>query len=139
MRQRSTSSTRSAAASRLTRVSNRAASAIPSLPSRLATSLSQAHGSVCFGDAPMPPRKKSSLPPSRPEVIAFLRDIKDDPDDDTPRLILADWLEDRYDPRGQFVRLQVEAALSPEHDPRREELTQEAEDIRNQHEEQWLG
>src|SRR5207237_133371 len=28
----------------------------------------------------------------RPEVLAFLQDIKANPDDETPRLILADWL-----------------------------------------------
>lgn len=30
----------------------------------------------------------------------FLRAIIDDPDDDGPRLIYADWLEERGDPRG---------------------------------------
>jgi uncharacterized protein (TIGR02996 family) len=29
---------------------------------------------------------------------AFLRDILEHPDDDTPRLIFADWLEDNGDP-----------------------------------------
>jgi uncharacterized protein (TIGR02996 family) len=36
--------------------------------------------------------------PPRPEVLAFLEDIKEHPDDDTPRLVLADWLEDHGDP-----------------------------------------
>ena len=35
-----------------------------------------------------------------PVEDAFLADIRDHPDDDTPRLIYADWLEERGDPRG---------------------------------------
>jgi uncharacterized protein (TIGR02996 family) len=37
----------------------------------------------------------------------FLRDIRDNPDDDTLRLIFADWLEERSDPRGEFIRVQM--------------------------------
>jgi uncharacterized protein (TIGR02996 family) len=51
--------------------------------------------------------------PPRPEVLAFLQDIKQNPDDDTPRLILADWLEEHGDPRGEFVRVQCELARHP--------------------------
>jgi len=43
----------------------------------------------------------------RLEVMAFLADCKENPDDDTPRLVLADWLEEQGDGRGEFVRLQV--------------------------------
>jgi uncharacterized protein (TIGR02996 family) len=37
---------------------------------------------------------------------AFLQEILAHPDDDTPRLIYADWLEERGDPRGEFIRVQ---------------------------------
>jgi len=37
---------------------------------------------------------------------AFERDILDHPFDDTRRLIYADWLEERGDERGDFLRLQ---------------------------------
>jgi uncharacterized protein (TIGR02996 family) len=30
------------------------------------------------------------------------------PGDDVPRLVLADWLEERDDPLGEFIRLQIE-------------------------------
>ena len=33
----------------------------------------------------------------RPDVRAFLDDIREHPDDDTPRLVLADWLDDYGD------------------------------------------
>ena len=32
------------------------------------------------------------------------------PDDDTPRLVYADWLQQRGDPRGEFIALQIERA-----------------------------
>jgi uncharacterized protein (TIGR02996 family) len=38
---------------------------------------------------------------------AFVRDVAANPEDDAPRLIFADWLEDNGDPdRAEFVRLQ---------------------------------
>lgn len=42
---------------------------------------------------------------------AFLADIIEHPDDDTPRLIYADWLEDHDQPeRAEFIRVQCELA-----------------------------
>jgi uncharacterized protein (TIGR02996 family) len=43
---------------------------------------------------------------------AFLADIIDHPEDDTPRLVYADWLDDNGDPdRAEFIRAQCELAL----------------------------
>jgi uncharacterized protein (TIGR02996 family) len=71
----------------------------------------------------------------RPVVLAFLRDIKANPDDDTPRFILADWLEEHGDTvraaRGEFLRLQCLAQRVP--NPERE-----AELLRR-FEREWLG
>jgi uncharacterized protein (TIGR02996 family) len=45
---------------------------------------------------------------------AFLDAIRASPGDPVPRLLYADWLQARGDPRGEFVRLQVElGGLSP--------------------------
>jgi uncharacterized protein (TIGR02996 family) len=41
---------------------------------------------------------------------ALLAEIIANPDDDGPRLILADLLDERGDPRGAFIRVQVELA-----------------------------
>ena len=42
---------------------------------------------------------------------AFLADICEHPEDDTPRLVFADWLDDHGDQaRAEFIRLQVELA-----------------------------
>ncbi|MBX7104060.1 MAG: TIGR02996 domain-containing protein [Gemmataceae bacterium] len=42
-----------------------------------------------------------------------------EPDDDLPRLVWADWLEDRGDPRAEFVRLQMAEHLGEPGDPAR--------------------
>ena len=46
----------------------------------------------------------------------FLQAVLENPDDDTPRLIYADWLEERGDPRGEFIRVQCELANMTEED-----------------------
>lgn len=48
---------------------------------------------------------------------AFIRAIVDAPGDDAPRLIYADWLDERGDPRGEYLRVTVDWAsrsCSPE-------------------------
>src|SRR5262245_54674013 len=49
---------------------------------------------------------------------AFLGAILDQPDDDTSRLVYADWLEERGDLRGEFLRLDCALARLPAEDPR---------------------
>jgi uncharacterized protein (TIGR02996 family) len=44
---------------------------------------------------------------------AFLADIVANPDDDGLRLIYADYLDEKGDPRGEFIRVQVELARLP--------------------------
>jgi uncharacterized protein (TIGR02996 family) len=41
---------------------------------------------------------------------AFLRAIAQAPDDDAPRLVYADWLDERGDPRADYVRVVTRAA-----------------------------
>lgn len=50
-----------------------------------------------------------------PDVnTAFLADILEHPDDDTPRLVYADWLEDHGEPqRAEFIRVQCELVARP--------------------------
>jgi uncharacterized protein (TIGR02996 family) len=40
---------------------------------------------------------------------AFIRAVVDGPGDDTPRLVYADWLDDRADPRGTYLRAEADA------------------------------
>jgi uncharacterized protein (TIGR02996 family) len=44
------------------------------------------------------------------ERDAFLAGILAHPEDDAPRLLYADWLDERADPRGEFIRVQVSLA-----------------------------
>src|SRR4051812_24390716 len=51
------------------------------------------------------------------EQQAIIREIVARPDDDLPRLIYADWLEERGDPQGEFIRIQcalAQGGRSPE-------------------------
>jgi carbon storage regulator CsrA len=53
-------------------------------------------------------------PPARsPEELAFLQAVLNEPDDEAIRLIFADWLEERGDPRGEFIRIQCQLANLP--------------------------
>jgi uncharacterized protein (TIGR02996 family) len=54
----------------------------------------------------------------RPAVVEedrFIQAILADPDDTSIRLVYADWLEERGDPRGEFLRLEV-ALMNPPRD-----------------------
>jgi uncharacterized protein (TIGR02996 family) len=70
---------------------------------------------------------------------AFLAAIVKTPEDDTPRLVSADWLEENGDPeRGQFIRLQVEAARLPA-GKARAKLEAQAERVYRHHGARWLA
>jgi uncharacterized protein (TIGR02996 family) len=57
------------------------------------------------------------------ERDAFMQAILANPDDDAPRLIFADWLEEHGDPfRAEFIRVQCRLAQMDEFDPEREAL-----------------
>ena len=79
------------------------------------------------------------VPLPRPQVLAFLREIKERPEDDAPRLLLADWLEEHNDPRGEFVRLQITRARLSPRDPRRPSLERREQELVNRFGALWLG
>ena len=41
---------------------------------------------------------------------AFVRMVVDSPGDDLPRLVYADWLQERGDPRGDYLRAELDWA-----------------------------
>jgi uncharacterized protein (TIGR02996 family) len=54
---------------------------------------------------------------------AFLEAICAAPDDDAPRLVYADWLEEHGDPeRAEFIRAQIELAKPPARGSRTRQL-----------------
>src|SRR5262249_1548633 len=94
-------------------------------------------------DAPCPDQVQSrqggSLPVS-PTEQAFLDDIRDNIDDDTPRLVYADWLDDHgQSDRAEFIRRQCQFAQLHEDDPCREAVGEEIGALLKGHEETWLA
>jgi uncharacterized protein (TIGR02996 family) len=69
----------------------------------------------------------------------FLDAILECPEDDCPRLVFADWLEERGDPRGEFIRVQCELAQLPPGDPRRATLEACEQQMLLEHDEEWAG
>jgi uncharacterized protein (TIGR02996 family) len=71
------------------------------------------------------------------DEAAFLRTIAAAPADDAPRLVYADWLDDRGDPRGTFVRVQCALATLPADDLRRHDLEEIAHRLLAAHAAEW--
>jgi uncharacterized protein (TIGR02996 family) len=72
------------------------------------------------------------------EERAFFDRIRDEPADDGPRLIYADWLEENGQPdRAEFVRLQVALDRLPDDDPRRTELRERERVLLEANEKRW--
>jgi uncharacterized protein (TIGR02996 family) len=64
---------------------------------------------------------------------ALLADVYANPEDDAPRMVLADLLMERGDPRGEFIALQIERARTGA-EPSARELQ-----LQKKHGKQWLG
>jgi uncharacterized protein (TIGR02996 family) len=68
----------------------------------------------------------------------FLQTIILTPDDNAARLVYADWLEERGDPRGEFIRLQIERSRISRKDPRFAPLSTRESILLVKHEKEWL-
>lgn len=77
------------------------------------------------------------------ELQGLLDAIRERPDDELPRLALADWCMEQTDPdaqaRGEFIHLRCRAARLPPDDPARPPLEAQARLLRERHEARWLG
>ncbi len=84
-----------------------------------------------------------SLSPSGPDssqqILTFLQDCKENPDDDTPRLVFADWLEERDDPRGSLIRVQCQKKHTSHLDARWAELNAQEQALLAAHSQVWLA
>jgi uncharacterized protein (TIGR02996 family) len=69
---------------------------------------------------------------------AFLHSILEKPDDDAPRLIYADWLEESGDPRGEFIRVQCALARPDLDEGHRRELQRREQVLLATYEQEWL-
>jgi uncharacterized protein (TIGR02996 family) len=80
----------------------------------------------------------------RPELsmsdeTALLRAIAAHPDEDTPRLAFADYIEERGNAdRAAFIRGQIELASLKDDSPRRREVAFRCRQLLDAHEEKWL-
>src|SRR4051812_26564817 len=71
---------------------------------------------------------------------AFLSAIREAPEDDAPRLVYADWLEDQGDlHRAEFIRLQCRLARVEPDDPDRRELEEPLWAMEREHGARWAA
>jgi uncharacterized protein (TIGR02996 family) len=75
---------------------------------------------------------------TRAEGEALLRDIIDHPDDDTPRLVYADWLDDHGDgDRAELIRVQCRLASLPEGHAEASKLAKREKELLKEHGTAW--
>jgi uncharacterized protein (TIGR02996 family) len=72
-------------------------------------------------------RTHNRFPTHGPDLRALLAACHAEPDDDTPRLVLADWLDEHDDPRGELVRVQCRLHALPAGDPSYDALAEQHE------------
>lgn len=73
------------------------------------------------------------------ESLCFFREIVAAPEDDVPRLIYADWLEERGDPLGSLIRIQCELARLEKQGTRYIDLRLEEWNLLHEYCEEWDG
>jgi uncharacterized protein (TIGR02996 family) len=72
------------------------------------------------------------------EDESFLSQIFDDPEDNTLRLIYADWLEERGDERGELIRSRSQLAALPAKNRQRKKLQQRERELTARCDPDWL-
>lgn len=73
------------------------------------------------------------------EQQAIIREIVAFPNDDGPRLIYADWLEERGDPQGEFIRVQCALAAGVADPVRAQELRARELEMLREYREEWVA
>jgi uncharacterized protein (TIGR02996 family) len=80
---------------------------------------------------------------ARAEVLLFLDQIKAHPDDDSARLVFADWLQENGTPaesdRGELMRIQVLRHQFLASDPRQDSLGRREKALLSQYRDLWVG
>jgi uncharacterized protein (TIGR02996 family) len=71
---------------------------------------------------------------------AFLQAVREAPNDDAPRLIYADWLEEHGQAdRAEFIRIQCRLARSPEYTPNKLKLRARVQQLLRENWNSWVG
>ncbi len=73
------------------------------------------------------------------EESAFIRTILASPNETLPRLVYADWLEERGDLRAEYLRLMCRLDTLDDDDPRAEQLNKEFEKLQRRLDHSWVG
>src|SRR5262245_52295889 len=74
------------------------------------------------------------------DEAALLQAIRNHPDEDTPRLMYADWLDEHGDrDRAEFIRCQIEVARLPLLDPRRPAVMHRAVKLLSDNVGKWVA
>ncbi len=79
-----------------------------------------------------------SHPSFTTEDLVFLRAILDVPEDRNTWLVYADWLDDRSDPRAEFLRLMVARSLMTDDDPAHAEIESRLAHLRTELDPNWM-
>lgn len=69
----------------------------------------------------------------------FLRDVIENLDDDAPRLVFADWLEEQGNPRAEFIRVQCELATLDPYNTRLADLESRELKLIRKYSKGWAG
>ena len=73
------------------------------------------------------------------DLKSWIKAIRADIDDDAPRLVCADWLEERGQPeRAELIRVQCTLARIEGDDPRRPDLARREEQLLEAHKAEWV-
>ncbi len=74
------------------------------------------------------------------DEAALLAAIYANPDDDTPRLVYADWLDEHGDPaRAEFIRVQIRLEVAQEWNAERRRLQARESELFDAHREEWTA
>src|ERR1700694_1500200 len=82
-------------------------------------------------------RQYSPEPMLMNDEDSLIQAVLDTPDDDAPRLNYADWLAERGDHRGEFIRLQCQLWKTAAEDPRRSALKAREKELLEANEDAW--
>src|SRR5437879_10706296 len=73
------------------------------------------------------------------DQVSLLLAILNSPDDQTLRLVYADWLEEHGDPRAELIRLECQLTAMTEDDPARQHLQARESGLVKQYGKRWFG
>src|SRR5262245_39367867 len=78
--------------------------------------------------------------PGVTEHRAFLESILETPEDDVPRLIYADWLEDHGDhDRAEFIRLQIQEEKTARYSLQWDEMQARINELQRRYRAHWVA